>query len=40
MTRRKTEAHQVGESVEPTELSQNELTILAEIFRLLGDPRV
>lgn len=38
MTGRKTKAHQVGESVEPTELSQNEITILAETFRLLGDP--
>lgn len=38
MTGRKTKTHQIDESVEPTELSQNEITILAETFRLLGDP--
>ncbi|MET4575441.1 ArsR/SmtB family transcription factor [Ottowia thiooxydans] len=38
MTGRKTKTHPAGESVGSTELSQNEVTILAETFRLLGDP--
>lgn len=38
MTGRKTKAHLGGGSAQPSDLSVNELTILAETFRLLGDP--
>ena len=38
MTSRKAPGQKSALSTDPTALSQNEITILAETFRLLGDP--